>query len=867
MIAPSWGGTPTKGDEDVRWGQSRGGSRGRGGVVTIGTVIGLAVATGLTVLGVGSADHALANYDASAWLWSSSRGEVARVNGVTGRVDTRYKVTDAQGHQIQISQTDRYLIMRDLNTGKVSALDLSTLQVAATTQTTAGLGVSVALGGDAAFIVDAVQGVVRQLDPTSLAPIGEALRFPPGLAGGVFDNDGLLWLLVPGEGTVAAVRPAPAHRSGSSGGPRVVRTLPIADRNHDLSLSVLDSGVAVLDQTAAVLMTVHGDRTRRIGLGLTGSGSLPERTVGSVVPVTAVDDRRVYVVTGDRVRDFTVPGASPKLRPAVAFAGRLYCADDATGVVYVLDLDGRLLSTIKVPHANGPLDLQVREQRLFINAPNGSTARVVDVQGRVKVVDKYPNNVLGGDPPPQPPAPPPSKPRVGPPGAPASVVASAGNARARITWGAAPANGFPVLRYVVEGAGRSVQVGAGQRSLDVTGLTNGQQYRFSVYAVNAKGAGPKRTSNPVIPTADVPEPPTSVTATARPDGTVLVTWPAANGQGHKVPSYQVSAVTSGGQAPIGNATTTSLTIPAGRLTYGTQYAFTVTAINDKGAASKPSPLSASVVPYTVPGQPKNIGATTVGSQRGTIQVSWDPAVDNGRTITKYVVKANNTTTDVASGTGVTLTGLADGATVSVQVTAVNAAGAGPAATATARTVSAPAVTLTAPGAPGYNSLSIPFTVNAGGATNPKCTISVNGGAPATIGCSGYTLGGVWPATTYRYTVTVTNPAGSASASGAQTTLTMYATVICPNNYNGYCDTGIWAYRTPSQSGTAVNPSLPVGTQFQPQCWTSGGTVDARPWGGKNSSTWLRVNRGGTAYFPWAWVRLDGGDNPKSLPPC
>lgn len=843
-------------------------SRGRGGIVTIATVVGLAAATGLTVLGVGAADHALANYDASAWLWSSSRGEVARVNGVTGRVDTRYKVTDAQGHQVQVSQTDRYLIMRDLNTGKISALDLSTLQVAATTQTTPGLGVTVALGGDAAFIVNAVQGVVRQLDPISLAPVGEALRFPPGLSGGVFDNDGLLWLLVPGEGTVAAVRPAPTTRSGVSGSPQVVRTVPVADRNHDLSISVLDSGVAVLDQTAAVLVTVRGDRTHRVDLGLTGLGSLPERTVGDVVPVTVVDGRHVYVVNDDKVREFTVPGDSPKLRPAVPFAGRLYCTDDATGVVYVLDLDGRPLGTITVPHAEGPLDLDVREHHLFINAPHGPTASVVDEHGRVKVVDKYPNNVLGGDPPPKPPAPPPSKPRVGPPGAPTTVVASAGNARARITWGPAPANGSPVLRYVVEGAGaRPLQVGAGQRSVDVTGLTNGRQYRFSVYAVNAKGAGPKRVSNPVVPTSDVPDAPASVTATAKPDGTVVVTWPAANGQGHQVSRYQVTAVTAGAQAPIGDSTTTSLTIPNGRLAYGKQYAFTVVAINDKGAASKPSPLSATVVPYTVPGQPANTRATTVGSRRGTIQVSWQPAVDNGRPITKYVVKANATTTDVTSGTSVTLTGFADGATVSVQVSAVNAAGAGPAASTTARTVSKPTITLTSPAPPGYTSLSIPFTVNAGGASNPTCAISVNGGAPASIGCSGYTLRGLRPATTYRYTITVTNPAGSASASGSQTTRTMYATVICPNNVGGYCDSGIWAYRTPSQTGTAVDPSLPVGTQFQPLCQTSGGNVNATPWGGKNSTIWLRLSRSGTAYFPFAWARLDGGDDPTALPKC
>src|SRR3712207_8387993 len=91
------------------------------------------------------------------------------------------------------------------------------------------------------------------------------------------------------------------------------------------------------------------------------------------------------------------------------------------------------------------------------------------------------------------------------------------------------ASGAAITRYVVQGAGRTVQVGADQRSVNMTGLTNGETYRFEVHAVNAKGDGPSRTSNAVRPTAEVPDPPAAVEAQARPDGTVRVSWPAANG--------------------------------------------------------------------------------------------------------------------------------------------------------------------------------------------------------------------------------------------------------------------------------------------------------------------------------------------------
>ena len=471
--------------------------------------------------------------------------------------------------------------------------------------------------------------------------------------------------------------------------------------------------------------------------------------------------------------------------------------------------------------------------------------------------------MLGGDPPPNPPPPPPQKPTVGPPGPPSSVTASAGNATARVTWGPAAPNGAPVLKYVVEGDGKAHDVGAAQRGIDIAGLTNGQPYTFTVYAVNAKGAGPKRAANPVVPTAEVPDPPASVTAVANPTGTVTVTWPPANGQGHKVVSYQVTPVSAGAAGQPLPSTGTTLAIPAGTLTYGTQYAFTVVAVNDKGAGSKPSPVSNTVVPFTVPSAPKNVQAVTVDA-KGAIQVSWQAADDNGRPITKYVVTAGATSKDV-TGTGVTLTGFPDGATVSATVKAVNAAGPGPGVTKTARTIAPPTVTLTGNPGAGYRQITVNFTVNGnGGATT--CMISVNNGPGAPVGCTGTTVGGLAPGNAYNYTVTATNKAGSAGASGGQTTPTLYGRVICPNN-DGYCNSGIWAYRQPTQSGTAVNPSLPVGTRFAAQCQIGGGNVDARPWGGKNTTVWIRISYNGTAYFPWAWTSLDAGDNLGNLPSC
>ena len=79
-------------DDAVQTEAPRSRSRLRGGLVTVGTVAALLAAMGLTVLGLGAADNAVANYDASSWLWSAARSELARVNGVTARVDTRIEI-------------------------------------------------------------------------------------------------------------------------------------------------------------------------------------------------------------------------------------------------------------------------------------------------------------------------------------------------------------------------------------------------------------------------------------------------------------------------------------------------------------------------------------------------------------------------------------------------------------------------------------------------------------------------------------------------------------------------------------------------------------------------------------------------------
>jgi hypothetical protein len=91
---------------------------------------------------------------------------------------------------------------------------------------------------------------------------------------------------------------------------------------------------------------------------------------------------------------------------------------------------------------------------------------------------------------------------AGPPGAPASVSAVAGNRRATVRFTAPPANGSPITSYTATASpGGARAIGAGS-ALTVAGLRNGSHYTFKVTATNAVGTGaPSAASRSVTPSA------------------------------------------------------------------------------------------------------------------------------------------------------------------------------------------------------------------------------------------------------------------------------------------------------------------------------------------------------------------------------
>ena len=171
------------------------------------------------------------------------------------------------------------------------------------------------------------------------------------------------------------------------------------------------------------------------------------------------------------------------------------------------------------------------------------------------------------------------------PGAPTSLSATPGNAQVSLAWTAPSSNGGSAITgYAISYSGGTITTGTGT-SYNVTGLTNGTEYSFTVAAINAIGTGTASSSASATPRT-VPGAPTGLTAT--PGGAqVGLSWtaPSSNG-GSAITGYSISY--SGGTIATGTGTSTTVT----GLTNGTQYSFTVAAVNVAGTGAASGSASA-----------------------------------------------------------------------------------------------------------------------------------------------------------------------------------------------------------------------------------------------------------------------------------
>ncbi|GAA2104410.1 fibronectin type III domain-containing protein [Actinomadura alba] len=643
------------------------GPRLRGGV-SAGTAVTLALALVATVFGVGALGRVTKVYDGNTWLWSSREAQVSRVNAQSARVDLRQPVSDARGHRVRVTQNDRYLILHDHVTGRVTSVDLKSLGFSGRLDVGARGDFRFVLNDKDAFIIDRRTGEVRVVNPATLQPTGPALRLPGPLVGGEFDDEGELWVASPGQGTAIGVRMG-------DGRPVVAHTVSVAKPGRDLALTVLDKGALAVDRSGRDLVKVAGGKSRKVGSPVALAGAtVPDRTNGSLAAVTVPPAKTIVTIAdvlggGEQAR--ATPLGDASAGTVVPFGGKLYAPDRDGRRVRVYTPGGEQAEVISIPGGRGGLELEVHEDSLFINDPGGQKAAVVTRDGDVKVVDKKegpstiggdrsrePSRQPSGDPRPSdsaPPAPPtgsPSRsappapttsppasrsippipvpsttptdstaPVGGPPGAPVPVTALAGDKQVRLSWARAHSPDAPVDRYNVTWNGGSRTVPGDRLSTVVTGLTDGRTYRFRVTATNRFGTGPSAQSEEVTPTAARPAAPTGVTAAAQGDN-VTVRW----NQVSDAEEYVITATnhaggadyaprTWGDQPVVNGKVEMRITgMPAGR------WSFTVVARNATGGSSgasapsntvrvtaPPPPPDTNPPPDTTPNPPPDTG--------------------------------------------------------------------------------------------------------------------------------------------------------------------------------------------------------------------------------------------------------------------
>ncbi|RKH18327.1 hypothetical protein D7V77_34330 [Corallococcus sp. CA041A] len=221
--------------------------------------------------------------------------------------------------------------------------------------------------------------------------------------------------------------------------------------------------------------------------------------------------------------------------------------------------------------------------------------------------------------------------------------------------------------------------------------------------------------------AEVPSPPEAVVAVSG-DSAARVFWTAAQDHGSPLTGYIVTASPGGASETVAPDV---LEVQVAGLTNGTEYTFTVVAVNAVGP-STPSQPSEPVTPAGRPSAPTGVVATA--EVRGAT-LTWTAPEANGSPVTRYAVDVQpaveGATVDI-TGEQAHVTGLANGTPYTFTVRAWNAVGEGP-ASATSNAITTPDV----PGVP----LDVSFQAEDGAA-------AVSWSAPASDGghaLTGYTV--------------------------------------------------------------------------------------------------------------------------------
>jgi Fibronectin type III domain len=257
------------------------------------------------------------------------------------------------------------------------------------------------------------------------------------------------------------------------------------------------------------------------------------------------------------------------------------------------------------------------------------------------------------------------------PGSPTAAVTGPG--QVTVSWSAAGANGNAITGYTViaasspTGGTTATPAASGATSVVINSLATGSTYTFSVTATNSIGTSAAATTS-VLVQSQVPSPPTGLSASAQ-DGSVALSWNAADGNGTTVASYTVRNLTDGTSASAGSAT--SFVVPG--LTNGVAYNFDVQAIGANGAAGPVGTPSAPVTPNGAPAAPNGIAAAATSPTEVTLAFS-QVSPTNGTTVSQWTVTSNATPTPQPATSGMVFKGLTPATAYTFSLVAIGANG-------------------------------------------------------------------------------------------------------------------------------------------------------------------------------------------------
>ena len=430
------------------------------------------------------------------------------------------------------------------------------------------------------------------------------------------------------------------------------------------------------------------------------------------------------------------------------------------------------------------------------------------------------------------------------PSEPLSPSATSGNGQVQVSW-TAPTSPRDLRSYTViaRDAGETTIIAragaaAGTTTATVTGLTNGTTYSFRVVATNEYGTSSESTAVTAVP---VSVPTTVRNLVATPSlSSVGVTWDAPSSTGGSaLTQYTVTTTQVGGGVvdtqSIG-AGTTSATIAG--LSAGTSYTVSVLATNAQGSGL------AATSDVVIPGRPTEPQNLALTSAMGGFSASWSaPRSDGGAPIAEYYVRAYaaGTSTLVASATTSSLsaavTGLTDGTTYDVTVTAAQTAGTPP------TNLGVPSdIIQIVPGRPAAPS-NLAATPG-----NASVTLTWNAVADvAGIAVTGYTLsrdtGG--SATTSTVTTSACSGATCTGTLGGLTNGTQYTLKVAANSSDG---AGPFATSITSTPRTVPGAPQSLSATVQDGGFDITWAAPASNGGSDLTEYHLTASAGGTTYF-------------------